>query len=107
MLTNLPRKGLRTIVQYRPALSKRFKATISDIEIDQRHGHGLGEPYKMEYKFGMPTPPLSPKLGQKSESSTGERLSSRDQVSLHILISLWNRTCKGSSTILVSYLRLS
>jgi hypothetical protein len=64
--------NFRTVLQHRhilPRLSKRFKATISDLEIDQRYGHGPGEPYsKMEYKFGMPTPPLSPKLGQKSES---------------------------------------
>jgi len=68
----LPRSArlrtLRTLIQNK-AISKRFKATISDLELDQRYGHGPGEPYnKMEYKFGMPTPPLSPKLGQKSKS---------------------------------------
>jgi hypothetical protein len=69
MLTRCARSSpLRTLIPHR-AVSKRFKATISDLELDQRYGHGPGEPYnKMEYKFGMPTPPLSPKLGQKSMS---------------------------------------
>lgn len=71
-----------TTLQHRPALSKRFKATISDLNIDQRYGHGPGEPYKMEYKYGMPTPPLSPKLGQKSGSFWPSYLgtSSHDQL---------------------------
>jgi len=75
MLKQIPM--IRTVLHNRqiPALARRFKATISDIDIDQRQGHGPGEPYnKMEYKFGMPTPPLSPKLGQKSESPRGKAM---------------------------------
>lgn len=52
-------------------LQTRFKATISDFEIDQRgHGHGPGEPYanKMEFVNGMPTPPLSRRASVKSKS---------------------------------------
>lgn len=82
MLTRSARlSSLRISIQHRP-ISKRCKATISDLGIDQRHGHGPGEPYNtMEYKFGMPTPPLSPKLGQKSTSPTCRHAqSSRDQV---------------------------
>jgi hypothetical protein len=68
MLTRSGRLSpLNTVLKHRPTISKRFKATIIDLELDQRYGHGPGEPYNtMEYKFGMPTPPLSPKLGQKS-----------------------------------------
>jgi hypothetical protein len=49
-------------------LQARFKATISDIEIDQRGYRDIG---KMEYKYGMPTPPLSRQPSQKSKSVSG------------------------------------